>query len=471
MVDDDKDMCAMAEAALGGRSYAVTSTGDPDEALRLITQPEYKVMLADIQMDSMNGIELCRAALAKRPDLLVVVMTGFGSMDVAVQALRAGAFDFVTKPISNDVLMLILERAVRHGLMVDELSDLRRRVEERRLPSVAGNSREMRRVADLVSRVASSDTSVLITGESGTGKEVIARQLHEKSGRKGPFLAINCAAVPETLLESELFGHVKGAFTDARAPRAGLFVEANKGTLFLDEIGDMPLGMQAKLLRVLQERKVRPVGGSEEIPFDARILAATNHDLEKAVQARAFREDLFYRINVVRIDMPPLRARREDILPLAQHFLMVAAQRSHKPVRGFGQPVAELLLNYEWPGNIRELENCIERAVALAQFDELTVDDLPSKLRGHREREVFSTSHDPNELPPMHLVEERYLQKVLTAVRGNKTLAAKVLGFDRRTLYRKLERLKGGGHDESDFEADSAPDAAMSHASPPPPGE
>jgi len=331
-----------------------------------------------------------------------------------------------------------------------------------------GESREMRRVADLVSRVAPSDTSVLIVGESGTGKEVVARALHAQSGRKGPFLAINCAAVPESLLESELFGHVKGAFTDARAQRAGLFVEANHGTLFLDEIGDMPLGMQAKLLRVLQERKVRPVGSSEEIPFDARILAATNQDLESAVANRTFREDLFYRINVVRIDIPPLRARREDILPLAQHFLMAAARRSAKPVKGFGEPVAEVLLAYEWPGNIRELENCIERAVALAQFDELTVDDLPTKLRGSRTEEVFSASHDPNDLLPMHVVEERYLRKVLSAVRGNKTLAAKLLGFDRRTLYRKLERWRGesegeAAESEAEREQESADTDEHSH--------
>jgi transcriptional regulator with PAS, ATPase and Fis domain len=291
-----------------------------------------------------------------------------------------------------------------------------------------------------VNRVSETDANVLVTGESGTGKELIARALHDRGGREGPFLAINCAAVPENLLESELFGHARGAFTDARSSRSGLFVEANGGTLFLDEIGDMPLGMQAKLLRALQERKVRPLGTTHEIPFDARIIAATNRDLEVEVTQGRFREDLFYRINVVRIDIPPLRARGNDILVLAQGFLERLAERSNKPVSGIGRLVAERLINYNWPGNVRELENCMERAVALAKFTEITPDDLPAKIRNYRPTEVFNLSEDPNELPSMKVVEERYIRKVLAAVSGNKTLAARVLGLDRRTLYRKLSR-------------------------------
>jgi two-component system response regulator HydG len=388
----------------------------------------------------MSGLDLCRAALAKRPDLVVVVMTGFGSLEHAVGAMHSGAYDFITKPVSMDALALALERAVRHRTMSDELRRLRRRVEDRELPNVIGTSIAMQRVADIVNRVAESDTNVLITGESGTGKELVARAVHERSGRKGAFLAINCAAVPENLLESELFGHMRGAFTDARTARTGLFVEADQGTLFLDEIADMPLGMQAKLLRVLQERKVRPLGATQEIPFDARIVAATNRDLESEVADKRFREDLYYRINVVRIDMPSLRSRGNDVLLLAQHFLEHAGQRTGKSVTRLGRLVAERLVNYDWPGNVRELENCMERAVALARFDEITLDDLPAKIREHRPTEVFTVSDDPNDLPAMHVVEERYIRKVLAAVGGNKTLAAKVLGFDRRTLYRKLER-------------------------------
>jgi two-component system response regulator HydG len=298
----------------------------------------------------------------------------------------------------------------------------------------------MKGVVNMIKRVAQSDTNVLISGESGTGKELVARALHERSGRKGPFLAINCAAVPETLLESELFGHVRGAFTDAHTSRAGLFVEANGGTLLLDEIGEMPLSMQAKLLRALQERKVRPIGSSHEVPFNARIVTATNRDLEADVTAKTFREDLFYRVNVIRIDVPSLRSRGRDALDLAQLFLDRAAKRMKKSIARIEPAAAQVLLSYDWPGNVRELENCMERAVALAHFDAITLADLPTKLREHRPTEVFEVGSNPADLATMDVVEERYIRKVLNAVGGNKTRAAQVLGFDRRTLYRKLKR-------------------------------
>jgi two-component system response regulator HydG len=299
------------------------------------------------------------------------------------------------------------------------------------------------KMGELLTRVADTETTVLVTGESGTGKELVAKALHSKSGRKdGPFVAINCAAMPESLLESELFGHTKGAFTDARTARPGLFIRASKGTLFLDEIGEMPAGMQAKLLRALQERTVRPVGGDSEQPFDARIIAATNRDLETEVEEKRFREDLFYRINVVRLHVPPLRARGSDILLLAQHFLERYAVQSRRPVVGMTSAAADKLLSYPWPGNVRELQNCIERAVALAQFDQIGVDDLPEKIRDYKTARINIESNDPAELLPMEEVERRYILKVLEAVGGNKTLAAQVLGFDRRTLYRKLERVR-----------------------------
>jgi DNA-binding NtrC family response regulator len=298
----------------------------------------------------------------------------------------------------------------------------------------------MRTVYDLIERVADSEANVMITGESGTGKELVAHALHTRSLRRnGPFVAVNCAAVPETLLESELFGHSRGAFTDARQARTGLFVQGNGGTLFLDEVAEMPLGVQPKLLRALQERRVRPVGGNTELPFDARLVTATNRDLEQDVAHKHMREDLFYRINVVRIDVPPLRDRGSDVLLLAQYFIERAAQRSGKQVVGLVSGVAEKLLSYNWPGNVRELENCIERAVALTRFDQLTVEDLPEKVRGYQSTHVVVASDDPNELLPMHEVERRYIQSVLERVRGNKTQAAKLLGFDRRTLYRKID--------------------------------
>ncbi len=287
---------------------------------------------------------------------------------------------------------------------------------------------------------------MLITGESGTGKELVARAVHARSSRRGAaFVAINCAAMPATLLESELFGHVRGAFTDAKQSRPGLFLQANGGTVFLDEVGEMPLEMQAKLLRVLQERKVRPVGGDSEVSFDTRVLTATNRDLESEVEANRFRQDLYYRINVVHIALPPLRARREDILTLAQHFLSKYATISGRKVVGIGSPAAQKLLDYDWPGNVRELENCVERAVALTRMSEIGLDDLPDKIREHKSDRLVLSSDNLAELVTLSEMEQRYIRHVLSAVGGNKSQAARVLGIDRRSLYRRLEEEKPGG--------------------------
>jgi two-component system response regulator HydG len=293
----------------------------------------------------------------------------------------------------------------------------------------------------MTSRVAPTDASVLITGESGTGKELIARAVHQRSRRHaGPFVAVNLAAVPESLVESELFGHARGAFTDAKTARTGLFLQASRGTLFLDEIGEMPLSLQPKLLRALQERKIRPVGGDHEIPIDVRLVAATNKELEVAVEDGKFREDLFYRINVVRIELPPLRARGNDILLLAQQAVTRFARAMRKDVRGISTPAAEKLIGYDWPGNVRELQNAIESAVALTRFSEITVEDLPEKIRDYKSSHVLVAAEDPEQLPTLDEVEKRYILRVYKSVHENKALAARVLGLDRKTLYRKLER-------------------------------
>ena len=440
VTDDDQEMCELAEASLSRRGYKVTWKLTAEEALTALEHEEFPVVLVDIHMQGMNGLELCSEILLRRPDTMVVVMTGFGTMEDAIGAMRAGAYDFITKPVSMDALALSVDRASRHRAITDELKRLRRRVDHQELPNIVGNSDSIRHMADVVERIAETDTSVLITGESGTGKELVARAIHERSGRRGPFMAINCAALPEALLESELFGHARGAFTDARVARSGLFVDAHNGTLFLDEVGEMPQGMQAKLLRALQERKVRPLGTGQEVPFDSRLITATNRDLEAEVSAKRFREDLFYRINVVHIDVPPLRTRGNDTLLLAQYFLEHAAHRSSRSVTRIGRLVAQKLTDYDWPGNVRELENCMERAVALARFDEVTVDDLPEKVRKFQATEFQTVSSNPLELPSMEEVEERHIRRVLAAVGGNKTLAAKVLKLDRRTLYRKLKQ-------------------------------
>jgi len=294
-------------------------------------------------------------------------------------------------------------------------------------------------------RAAATDATVLISGESGTGKELVARALHEKGRRAGgPFVAVNCGALPETLLESELFGHARGSFTDAHASRAGLLVRATGGTLFLDEIGEAPPGLQAKLLRALEDRRVRPVGGDDERPFDARIVCATNRDLEAEIESGRFRADLYYRINVIRIDLPPLRARGDDVLLLAQRLVAQLARATGKSVAGIAAPAAEKLQAYAWPGNVRELRNCIERAVALTRFEEITVADLPEAIQDYRRSRLVLDLDDPGQLPPLEEVERRYILRVLEAVQGHRTRAAEVLGLDRKTLYRKLERYGVG---------------------------
>jgi two-component system response regulator HydG len=323
--------------------------------------------------------------------------------------------------------------------------------------------------------VSDSDASVLIHGETGTGKELVARAVHNKSKRReGPFVAINCAAVPHSLLASELFGHARGAFTDAKATRMGLFQQANGGTLFLDEIGELPIDVQPKLLRALQERKVRPVGDNREIPYDARIVAATNRDLENEVREKRFREDLFYRINVVKLEVPPLRSRGSDTLHLAHHFLKQFAERSGKPTLELSERAAERLMAYEWPGNVRELENCIEHAVALARFDQVTVEDLPEKLRGYLAGSFVATANDPTEIVTMEELEKRYLLRVFTLVGNNKSRAAEVLGIDRRTMYRKLERyaaLDGTENPQGAAAAAGEPGKSEPPVDPPPTAE
>ncbi len=448
IVDDDRAMVETLEGALRRRGFETASCFSAEEAIQAIGAAEFDVVVTDLNMQGTSGLELCKQIAANRPDLPVVVVTAFGSLETAVGAIRAGAYDFVTKPFEIEDIAITLERAVTHKQLREEVKRLQTAVrQQQQVGDMIGTSAPMKEVYDLISRVSETEATVLVTGESGTGKELVAKAIHKNSRRaQGPFVAVNCAAMPEPLLESELFGHVKGAFTDARQARQGLFLKASGGTLFLDEIGDMPIGMQAKLLRVLQERSVRPVGGDNESPFDTRIIAATNRDLDTEVAEKRFREDLFYRINVVRIQVPPLRARAGDVLVLAQSFVERFAAVHRTSVRGLSSAAAERLMAYAWPGNVRELQNCIERAVALARYEVLGVDDLPEKLRDYRPSRVIVESEDPAELLPMDEVERRYVLRVLQAVGGNKTLAAGVLGFDRRTLYRKLDRYGEGEH-------------------------
>jgi DNA-binding NtrC family response regulator len=437
-VDDDQDACELLAATLRQLGYQTEVTVSPAEALELVVSKDFHAVISDLSMAEMDGLSLCEQILAKRPGIPVIVVTGQGSMESAIGAMRVGAYDFITKPFDPKLLGLTVGRAVRTQHLQSEVVRLREALTE--MPEglkVIGDSSAIRRVNELIARVAKSDASVLITGETGTGKELVARSLHKQSGR-GPFVAVNCAAVPPNLLESELFGHMRGAFTDAKLSRKGLFIEATGGTLFLDEVGEMPLEMQAKLLRALQERVVRPVGSDTEHPFDARIVTATHRDLEDDVAKRRFRQDLFYRINVVSINVPPLRERGSDVLKLASHFLQKSADRTGQAVRRLSPPVAERILVYDWPGNVRELENCIERAIALSRFEELTIEDLPERIRTYRPDHFVMTADEVEEIISLDELERRYIARALKLLNGNKARAAQLLGVDRRTLYRRL---------------------------------
>ncbi len=444
VVDDDADMAELIALALDASGYRSITCSGAEPALAALSEHDVDAVVTDLNMPGMNGLEFCERVASNRPDLPIIIVTAHANLETAISSMRCGADDFVTKPLQVDALVHRVDKAVRGRRLRDEVKRLREVIDERKhFGEMLGTSPPMRAVFDLLARVVDSDASVLITGESGTGKELVAQALHHQGRRsEGPFVAINCSAMPAALLESELFGHAKGAFTGADGAREGLFVRANGGTLFLDEIGEMPVELQPKILRALQERSVRPVGGTEEIAFDVRIVAATNRDLESSVEDGRFREDLYFRINVIHVALPPLRARGRDILAIAQHFVDKVSTQEQKSVKGISSTAAEKLLNYTWPGNVRELRNCIERAVVLTRTTDLIVDDLPEKIRDYRTSHVLVSSEDPSELVPMEAVERRYIAKVLAAVGGNKSHAAKTLGFDRKTLYRKLERYQ-----------------------------
>ena len=455
IIDDDRPLCELLAAELATHDIEVTWATSAEEGLERLESESFPIVLTDIEMRGMSGVELCQHIASTREGVLVIVMTSYGSLESAISAIRSGAYDYVPKPFESRSLFLALERAFKHVELRDEVHRLRLAVERTsRFDTMLGASAGMQKVFSLISRVAGTDATVLVTGESGTGKELVARALHERGPRKqGSFVALSCAAVPETLLESELFGHSRGAFTDARTAREGLILQANGGTLFLDEIGEMPLGMQAKLLRTLAERKVRPVGSNAEISFDARIVAATHADLNLAVAEKRFREDLFYRINVVHIHVPPLRSRGSDVLLLAQTFLERFAAHSRRGVTSLSGPAAEKILAYNWPGNVRQLQNCIERAVALAPFATIALGDLPENVRNYVPEGSSPAGFEESfaAMLTMDELERRYIQHVMTVLGGNKTQAAQTLGLDRRTLYRKLERMRElGGKPPSD---------------------
>ncbi|MFO0661653.1 MAG: sigma-54 dependent transcriptional regulator [Polyangiaceae bacterium] len=440
LVDDEPLARSLGAALLRRVGCSVVAYSDASPVMAALEGGEVDILITDLSMPGMTGTELCEKVVARHPDIPVIVLTAHGTLESAVMAIRAGAYDFITKPLQEEAVSVAIDRAYKHRNLKREVVRLRRELSVvTGDDGLVGSSEEIRRVRSMIDRVAQTDVSVLLQGETGTGKEVAARELHRKSHRSsGPFVVVNCAAMPENLLESELFGHVKGAFTDARSNRVGLFAEADGGTLFLDEIGELPLPLQPKLLRALQERVIRPVGASGEVSVDVRLVSATNRDLERAVKQGTFREDLYFRMNVLQIELPPLRLRGGDVVELAQRFLAKISAKNGKDRLAFSPEAQERLARYSWPGNVRELHNCVERAVALARGETIDVVDLPEKIAGLPMKPLQAEVDISQGVISLEEVERKYILRVVEVANGNKTLAASMLGLDRATLYRKL---------------------------------
>ncbi len=431
--------------------FQVLAANGGKNGLETVRSRPVDLVITDLRMPDLDGFDLIRDLRATDNPPHIVMITAFGSIETAIKAVKLGAYDYITKPFEMEELVLVADKALAERSLRIEVQRLRRAVDPSdAFANIIGKSAPMRSVLSLVARIANSDVSVLITGESGTGKELIARAIHRNSSRtEKPFVAINLAAVPATLIESELFGHKKGAFTDARTDRSGLFADADGGTIFLDEIGELALDLQAKLLRVLQEHEIRPLGSTKTQKVDVRVVAATNRDLEEMMGEGQFREDLFYRLNVIDVHLPSLRERPDDILPLAEYFLEQAGTK-HNPRRKYSldQEAQRTLLAYRWPGNVRELQNVIERGLALCSGEEIKKDDLPQQVRERRDADFLSAAVARK--MTLSELERQYIEKVLEDEGGNKTRAAQRLGLDRKTLYRKLEeyaRLDGRRRD------------------------
>jgi DNA-binding NtrC family response regulator len=432
VVDNDPEMVNLLQGHLVREGWAVAAATSGADALTALEREDFDVVLTDLVMDGVDGLALLRAAQQRQPAPRVVLMTAFGSLESAIEAIRHGAYDYLTKPFKLDQASLAVRRAVDDRRLREENRRLRAVVEQRYgFENIIGRSPTLQRVFEQVRAVADSDASVLLIGESGTGKELVARAIHYNSRRlDAPFVAVNCAAIPETLLESELFGHERGAFTGADRKRRGLFVEANGGTLFLDEVGDLSPPLQAKLLRVLQDKVVRPVGGNQEIQLDLRVLSATHQDLPAMVSEGKFRDDLYYRLAVIPLRLPSLRERGDDIMLLATHFLQRAAATLGKDIDGFDEEATAWLLRHRWPGNVRELENIVERAATLARGSHITLADL------HIEFGPPAVTGGPR--PTLAELEAQYIQRVLEETKGDKVAAARILGVSVRTLQRRF---------------------------------
>jgi len=438
VVDDDQVARELLAETLAREGYRVRVAGGGEEALRLAGAEPFDMALVDLRMPDLDGLGVLKQLAMIQPDLPVVILTAFATIETAIEAVNAGAFDYLSKPFRMEEIKIVVRRTLDARRLARENLQYRQELGARYgFAGLVGQSHQMAEIYKLIARMAALDTTVLIEGETGTGKELVARAIHGASGRAArPFVVVDCAALPETLFESELFGHERGSFTGAFAARRGLLETSTGGTCFIDEIGELTAPLQAKLLRTLQERSIRRVGGNDAIPVDVRVVVATNRDLRKLVGDGGFRDDLYYRLNVVTITLPPLRERASDVPLLAQHFLEIFARRSGRAVKRLAPEALALLTTYRWPGNVRELEHVIERATALSSAETLLPDDFPPHLREERDR----APRLPAGGMTLEEVKRWYVNKMLEESGGNKLRAAELLGIDRRTLYRILER-------------------------------
>jgi len=465
VADDEQSMREFLDIMLRKEDYRVTSASNGEEVIRLMEKEIFDLILMDIRMPRMDGITVLKKVKALSPETIVIMITAYASADTAIKAMKEGAYDYITKPFKVEEIKLIIKNALEKKNLQKENILLKQVVKDRyHFGNIIGQSPKMLALYDLLEKVAGTKTIILITGESGTGKELVAKAIHYNSSRKDkPFVTLNCGAIPESLIESELFGHVKGAFTDAIATKKGLFEVADEGTIFLDEISELPLLMQVKLLRVLQDREFKRVGGTEDIKVDVRIISATNKDLEEAVREKRFREDLFYRLNVIQIKLPPLRERREDIPLLSNHFLKKYSEELNKNISAISPDALRILLNYEYPGNVRELQNIVERAVALETSQELSAENLSSYLDEQLpSKKKYSDLEIPNEgIDLERMVEElerALILKALDKSKGIKKKAAELLHINFRSMRYRLEKYGLGDGLNNEIDSQSYPD-------------
>lgn len=440
IADDEQEIRNSLSIVLREEGFRCTAVADGGAAIEALKEHSFDILITDLKMPKADGIEVLEQALQRSSDTLTIIITAHATIETAIQALRKGAADYILKPLDFDEVILRIENLMKQKKLVQENRYLREQIDQEfNFNHIIGESPAMKEVYRMVRRVSEAASNVLITGPSGTGKELVARAIHSNSQRSSkPFIAINCGAIPKDLVESELFGHKKGAFTGAISDKDGVFVAANKGTVFLDEVAEIPLGQQVNLLRVIQEREVKPIGSNQMVPFDTRIIAATNKDLENEVEEGYFREDLYYRLNVVEIALPTLQERKEDIPLLAHHFLKKYSQELNRPVKGITSEAMGALIAFEWKGQVRELENIIERAVLLGDDEFITLDDLPGSIRNSK----GDFNYDAGSLEvAVETFEKHHILSVLKRTDGNKTEAARLLGIDPSTLYRKMERM------------------------------